>query len=209
MAIAPSAGRPLRFASWAWDRRRGALAKAIAILSSAGLVLLAFYPLGWHHHVRFIRYVHEHIGGELRAHALLEFDLTLPPFHPRVYDVDKLDPAELARRIDEGTAREWLVTDAPILHTGAASLDARARLVWSELPVYGDPELTRTSMRFVEAYNARARPPLRPLHFGACIASSAEVGQGFGAALAEAAEVADSAWKSRRPTRTCSSRPTR
>ena len=171
MALGPSFG-PGRFghrvtarlAVWGWAQRRGWPGKLLVGASFAGMALLAFVPLGWHHDVRFARFVHETFGDELHATALPEIPLHLPPFHPRVYDVDKADPAEVSRRIDAGTARSWLIADRPILQTGTP-LDDHATLVYSELPVYRDPVLTAKLMGLVDAYNASARPPLRKLRF--------------------------------------------
>jgi len=124
--------------------------------------LLAFYPLGWHHHVRFQRFVHEHVGDELSAFALPGFELGLPAYHPRVYDVEKAEPSVVAERIDAGVARPWLVVDAPQL---PPELSGRATLVWSELPTYRDAEVTARILRLVDAYNAVARAPLRRLEY--------------------------------------------
>ena len=171
MALGPSFG-PGRFArgltrrlaGWGWGHRRAWPGKLLASASTAGLIVLAFVPLGWHHNVRFTRFVHEHIGEELHATALPEIDLNLPAFHPRVYDVDKADPEELARRIEAGTARTWLIADRPILRTGTR-LDTAVTVVFSELPVYRDRELTERVMRAVDAYNASAPSFMRRLRF--------------------------------------------
>jgi phosphatidylinositol glycan class B len=165
MALGPSSGRTLRIASWAWQRRHGALAKVLAATNMAGMLLLAFVPLGWHHNVRFAKYIHDHLGDEIHATALPEISLTLPAFHPRIYDLDKAEPEEIARRIETGTHRPWLISDRPILDTGVPGLDAHAVLVWSELPVYGDPTRLAAVMRWVEAYNRHALPPMRRLRF--------------------------------------------
>jgi phosphatidylinositol glycan class B len=170
MAIGPSfdggPGRRVtaRVAAWAWARRRRWPGKLLAGWSAAGMLLLALVPLGWNHNVRFMRFVHDAIGEELHATALPEIDLSLPAFHPRVYDVDKADPAEIVRRLHAGTARRWLIADRPILRTGTA-LDARARLVYSELPLSRDERARARLMRLVDAYNAHAPPPLRRLRF--------------------------------------------
>lgn len=172
MALGPSFARSARgigavterLAAWGWARRRAWPGRALAAASFAGMTLLAFVPLGWHHNVRFTRFVHETFGDELHATALPEVDLNLPAFHPRIYDVDKADPAEVARRIEAGTARAWLIADRPALSTGT-SLDAHAVLVYSELPVWRDPVLAERAMRLVERYNAAAPAPLRRLRF--------------------------------------------
>jgi len=124
------------------------------------MIFLALWPLGWNHHVRFTNHVHDALGGVLRANALPEYDLGTPAFHGRVYDIAKLPPADLARRVDEGTAREWLVFDLP----GALppELAPRASLVWSEVP-FGDDRFLTAAAR----YDAKARPPLRPIRFRA------------------------------------------
>ncbi|MBX3204851.1 MAG: hypothetical protein KF764_07270 [Labilithrix sp.] len=153
-----------RLAGWGFLRRRAWPGRGLAGASFAGMALLAFVPLGWHHNVRFTRFVHDTFGDELHATALPEIDLNLPAFHPRVYDVDKADPAEIARRIEAGTAREWLIADRPMLRTGT-SLDGHAVLVYSELPVWRDPALAAEAMRLVDAYNASAPAPLRRLRF--------------------------------------------
>lgn len=155
----------LRSSPRAWSLRNGKLARAIALTSLSTMALLAVYPIGWHHHVRFQRYVHEHVGDELHAHALPGFELGLPAYHPRVYDVEKSEAESILRRIDEGTARPWLIADTPVLADVAPALAGRVTLVWSELPGHGDPELAARLMRVVDAYNARARPPLRRLEY--------------------------------------------
>lgn len=164
MAIGPSDGRPLRLASWLWARRWGVGAKVLVGWSFAMMVLLALWPLGWHHHVRFTRHVHALLGDELHAVALTDFDLGLPAYHGRTYDVVKAPPDEIARQLDEGTAREWLIADTPRLRTGNASLDARLHLVWTELPADGT-SLGAALLSATEAYDARARPPLRPIRY--------------------------------------------
>jgi hypothetical protein len=174
MALGPSSGvggpgaigraAIARIATWGWTRRRAWPGKLLTVASMSGMALLAFVPLGWHHNVRFSRFLHDRFGDEVRATALPEIDLSLPAFHPRIYDVDKADPAELGARIEAGTAREWLITDRPILQTGTA-LDDHATLVYSELPVFRDPILTEKAMRLVDDYNAHLQPPLRPVHF--------------------------------------------
>lgn len=164
MAIGPSSGRDLRIARFAWSMRGRAPGKVLAASSVAAMALLAFVPLGWHHDVRFARWVHEHVGEELHATALPEIDLNLPAYHPRVYDVDKADPEELARRIEAGTARPWLIADSPDLRARLPALAGHLVLVYSELPLR-DPASIERAMTLVDAYDARARPPLRPLHF--------------------------------------------
>jgi phosphatidylinositol glycan class B len=167
MALGPSAERPGRAGRVvAWCRRRRGLGWALAAWSAAGMVVLATWPIGWHHHVRFQRHVHDALGGDLVAYALPDFDLGLPAFHGRVYDVQKASPEEIARRLDEGGpgGRVWLVADTPRLRSGLPSLDARATLVWSELPMWDRPVGARI-LALAEAYDARARPPLRPLRF--------------------------------------------
>ncbi len=145
----------LALGAWPWARRRRAPAKAIAGVNLAMMGLLAVYPLGWNHHVRFMRAVHDLVGAELHAHALPDFELGLPAYHPRVYDVEKSDAETIARRIDEGTAKPWLITDAPRL---PPPLEGRATLVWSELP-------SASLLPLVDVYNAHAKAPLRRLEY--------------------------------------------
>lgn len=145
----------LRSSPRLWAMSRGALAKAVAAMSCALMLFLALYPLGWNHHVRFTRFVHDHVGDEFRAHALPEFELGLPAYHGRVYDVEKSEAALIAKRVDEGTAREWLVTDLPVL---PPELEGKATLVWTELPSFVDPS-------WVVSFNARAKAKLRRLEY--------------------------------------------
>jgi phosphatidylinositol glycan class B len=145
----------LRSSPRLWSLRNGLVAKGLVAVNFALMALLALYPLGWNHHVRFTRYVHDHVGDELHAHALPDFELGLPAYHGRVYDVEKSDAATLARRIEEGTVKPWLVTDLPLL---PPALEGKATLVWTELPSFADPQ-------WVVAYNAKARPPLRRLEY--------------------------------------------
>jgi GPI mannosyltransferase 3 len=171
MALGPSFG-PGRFgktfttriAGWGWAKRRAWPGKVLVAFSVFGMSLLAFVPLGWHHHIRFTRFVHDTVGEELHATALPEIDLSFPAFHPRIYDVDKADPQEVVRRLDAGTARTWLMADRPILKTGT-DLDRRAKLVYSELPAFDDPARAASLMHLVELYNAKAPPPLRKLRY--------------------------------------------
>jgi phosphatidylinositol glycan class B len=168
IGLGPSAAKPDRarkVAAFLWAQRTRPAAKVLAAWSTAFMLLLAIYPVGWHHHVRFQRYVHETIGEEFRANALPDFDLGLPAFHGRVYDVEKLAPDELARRIESGTARAWLVADTPRLHTGTPAIDAHLHLVWSELPFWDHPAIADALLAVVDAYDAHARPPLRPLRY--------------------------------------------
>lgn len=164
MALGPSSGRPLRIAAWGWAHRRGALAKFLAAYGFVMMTFLAVWPLGWNHHVRFTRWVDRALGDELHAYALPDFDLGLPAYHGRVYDVVKAPPEEIARALDEGTSRRWLVADTPRLRTGVPSLDARMHLVWTELPGEGTAA-GDAILRLAEAYDAHARPPLRPITF--------------------------------------------
>ncbi len=163
LAIAPSVGSTNRFSAWAWKKRNGALAKALAVMSFLGMALLAFYPLGWHHHVRFTKYVHDHMNDELVAYAPLEFDLGLPAWHPKVWQIEKHDEATIVRLLDEDQgARRWLVTDLPRLE---APLADRATLVWSEEPFYDNATLHGPMRSLIDAYNARSGGPLRRLRF--------------------------------------------
>lgn len=145
----------LRSSPRLWALRRSRLAKALVFVNFALMLLLAFYPLGWNHHVRFTRFLHQHVGDEFRAHALPEFELGLPAYHGRVFDIEKSDAASIAQRIDEGTAKEWLVTDLPVL---PPELEGKATLVWTELPSFVDPS-------WVRSYNALAKSRLRRLEY--------------------------------------------
>jgi phosphatidylinositol glycan class B len=166
MALAPSLlsgkGR-LWIATWAWNKRSGVLGKFMI----ASSMLLAFVPLGWHHNVRFARYVHDHLDDELHATVLPDIDLSLPAFHPRVYDLEKLDPEEIGLRLEAKTLSRntWLVADRPILHTGVPALDSRATLVWSELPLHHDEGMRKRLMRSIDSYNAHRPSVMRPLRF--------------------------------------------
>lgn len=185
LAVAPGPARAARVAAWLWARRRGAAARALAAYNLGALALLALWPIGWHHHVPFTRHARARFGEELRVHALPDFDLGLPAYHPRVYDVAKAPPEDVLRAVEDGTSRGWLVADTPRLRTGLPALDARATLEWSELPVFRDAAATDAVLRVVDAYNARARPPLRPLTFRSLYrlsggASSSEGARGRG-----------------------------
>jgi phosphatidylinositol glycan class B len=166
MAIGPSfanpSGRLERSASWCWAKRSAWSAKALAVASFAGMLLLAFVPLNWRLNVRFTRHLHDMIGDELHATALPEVGLYLPAFHPRIYDVDRADPEEIARRLDAGTARRWLITDRPTLD--GTPLEHRAELVYSELPLFEDVERRQQLTRLLLAADAKL-PGSRKLRF--------------------------------------------
>lgn len=120
--------------------------------------VLAFIPLGWHTNARFMRWEHDHIGDELHAIALPEINLNFPAFRPRIYDVQKADPEEIARRVAVGSAPKWLIADFPAMKTGTA-LDSYAKLAYTELPFY------ETTLPWIDWYNAHAFGPLRQVHF--------------------------------------------
>jgi phosphatidylinositol glycan class B len=151
-----------RLAKWASSQSTKWPAKLLAAWSSAFMLLLAFFPLGWNHDVRFTRALHDRFGDEVHATVFPEIELDLPPFHPRVWDVDKADPAEVERRVRAGTARDWLITALPSLPPGVSDV---ATLVDSELPGATDPGCRASLMRLVDAYNARAKMPLRRLRY--------------------------------------------
>ncbi|MFO0741266.1 MAG: hypothetical protein U0270_35550 [Labilithrix sp.] len=160
MAAGPSFAREgwtVRAARALWPLRERWPAKVLAATSFAGMALLAFYPLGWNQHARFMKFVHDRFGDELVAAALPDVDVTLPAYHPRIYDVINEKPEETARRLEAGTARRWLIADDPVLRTGTI-VDTRAVVVFSELPRFADPS-------WVDAYNARAPAALRRLRF--------------------------------------------
>lgn len=165
MAIGPSRGRPLRISAWGWRHRRGVLAVGLTVWSTAIMLLLAFWPIGWNHHVRFQRHVYEIVGGDLHAYALPDFDLGLPAFHGPVYDVEKRSPEEIASRLDSPDARSWLITDSPSLDTGVPKLERRATLVWSEVPFFEHPAIASFFLRMANGYDAYAKAPLRPIRF--------------------------------------------
>lgn len=166
MAIGPSSSARLPgISAWGWRRRRGAIGVLLGTSSVLGMLLLMFVPLGWHHNVRFMRFLHDRLGDELHATALPDINLNQPPFHPRVYDVDKADPEEIARRIDAGTARPFVLADRPVLHTGVDGLDRRVTVEWSELPFYEDRAWAEKAMGWIDRYNRTFCPPSRPLKF--------------------------------------------
>ncbi len=168
MALGPSggAGRFVdRLAARGWSIGRRWPGKLLATFSFAGMLLLAFVPLGWNHNVRFTRFLHDRFGREVHATMLTDADQHLPAFHPAVYDVDRATPEEVARRIEAGTAREWLIADHPVLRTNSPLLDARAKLVFSELYGYRDPLFVERALGVVDAYNGSLGAVLRPLRF--------------------------------------------
>jgi phosphatidylinositol glycan class B len=171
MALGPSFGpapfRPdvvERIARAGWSNRWSWPARLLALASTIVMVLLAFTAPGWNHNVRFSRFLHDRFGDEFHATVSPEITLSGPAFHPRVYDVDKADPTEMMRRIEAGTARDWFVTDDPIMRTGT-KLDAHAELVFSELPFFRIPWLAAHEMALVDAYNTHALPRMRRLHY--------------------------------------------
>ena len=149
-----------RAAAFVW--RRTCALRVLAVWSFVFLAVLALWPVGWHHHVRFQRYVHDSIGDSFHAVALPDFDLGLPAFHARVYDVQKASAEDILETLH---GAKLLVADSPRLRSGNAELDARATLVWSELPCFRNRALTDRAMRAIDAYNAIAKPPLRPLRY--------------------------------------------
>lgn len=156
-------------AAFVWSRRdRGglrALVVVLALWNGAVAMLLAVYPIGWNHHVPFARFVEREMGSTIHAHALPEFDLGLPAFHPRTYDIEKADASVVAQRLAEGTAKPYLIVDDAVLHTGEPAIDEHAVLVYTELPFADDPARRRWLADRVAAYNAYAKPPLRPVRY--------------------------------------------
>lgn len=154
LATGDTPGRLARVGAFLHARRRNPV---LLFANFAPLVLLALYPIGWNHHVRFVRAMHDRFGDSFHAAVFPEIELTPPPFHGRELVLEKLDAEMLARRIAEGTAPSYLVTDRPDLD------DPHLELVWSELP--GSGELHHRLAGWVDAYNDRAKPPLRRLRY--------------------------------------------
>jgi len=169
MAIRPSAAgsRLSGVASWTRTQLARWPGRALVIASFAMMALLTFFPLGWHQHARFVKVMREKWGDNMHASvaALPEVDLHYPTYHPGIWDVENIAPDELARRIEAGTAREWLITDYATMRTGNATVDSNATLVYSELPGYSDPAWHARMVRLVDWYNANMQSPLRPLRF--------------------------------------------
>jgi phosphatidylinositol glycan class B len=171
LAITPrAAARRSRtdvLAARAWGWRRTWPGKLLAGWSTAFALLLAFFPLGWNHHVRFFRALHDRFGDEVHATALPDVELFVPPFHPRVWDVAAADPDEVALRLAAESPSvsprdEWLIAPLPNLPPPIA---ARAELVASELPGAQDPSTRARLVSLVDAYNAHADTPLRKLRY--------------------------------------------
>lgn len=154
LATGDTPGRLARVGAFLHARRQNPV---LLVANFVPLVLLAFYPIGWNHHVRFVRAMHERFGDSFHAAVFPEIELTPPPFHGRELVLEKLDADTLARRIAEGHAPSYLVTDRPDLD------DPHLELVWSELPGRGD--LHHRLAGWVDAYNASAKPPLRRLRY--------------------------------------------
>ncbi len=167
MAIAPSSGRANRVATWGWRHRNGRLAKALCVWSFAMMLVLAFWPLGWNHHVRFQEFIqHDRaLAGDLKTYALPEFDLGLPAFHGHIYDIEKVAPDVIAQHLSTGNAREWLVVDTPRPWSGVPALGTRASLVWSEVPFFAYPPLALVFAELASRYDEAVRPPLRAIRF--------------------------------------------
>lgn len=154
LATGDTPGRLARVGAFLYARRRNPV---LLVANFVPLVLLALYPIGWNHHVRFVRAMHDRFGDSFHAAVFPEIELTPPPFHGRELVLEKLDAETLARRIAEGRAPAYLVTDRPDLE------DPHLELVWSELP--GTGALHHRLAGWVDAYNASARPPLRRLRY--------------------------------------------
>jgi GPI mannosyltransferase 3 len=170
MALSPHRSRFVRIdeiAKWVDRQKSRWPGKVVVVTSFVMMALLAFFPLGWHQHARFVKVLRERFGDDLhqRVSALPEIDLHYPTYHPGVWDVDNIDPNDLARKIDDGTAREWLMTDHAVMRTGNATVDSSTTLVYSELPLWSDPEWRGRMVRWVDWYNANVQHPLRPLRF--------------------------------------------
>lgn len=167
VAVAPDGGRPSRVSARLWRRRATLPVRVLAGWNFAVMALLAFWPLGWHHHVRFQHALAQHGQAELRAFALPDFDLGLPAFHGRTYDVVKLPADAIVRALDAGDARTWLVTEdvGTELRSGSPALDARATLVWSEVPFFDQPALAHAFVAATAFYERHRGGPLRPIRF--------------------------------------------
>lgn len=167
VAVAPEIGRTNRLSAALWERRATLPVRLLVVWNFVVMALLAVWPLGWHHHVRFQHALQQRGLAEVRVYALPDFDLGLPAFHGRRYDVMKLPPDAIARAIDAGGADAWLVTEATgsELHSGSTELDARASLVWSEVPFFDHPALARAIVAATELYDRRRGGPLRPIRY--------------------------------------------
>jgi phosphatidylinositol glycan class B len=160
LGFGPGQGRPVAWAKRMWIRRRGVGARALVGWNFAGMVLLAFYPLGWNHHARFYRLLHDASIDTLRAYSFARVD-PAPPYTPAVFDVQVTTPEHIADDLAAGSARPYLVASQPRLHTGLAVIDRRAVLVGSEIPGWQIASLRSAVVRWTDSYNEVARPPFR------------------------------------------------
>ena len=160
LAAGNSSPRLARVGAWLHARRKNPF---LLFANFAPMLLLALYPLGWNHHVRFERAMHERFGDSFDGAVLPEIELNPPPFHMKDRHLEKMDPETLGHRVEAGTAPEWLIADRPVLTTGVPSVDSRYTVVYSELP--GDDALRSRLAAWVDAYNAHAKAPLRRLRY--------------------------------------------
>lgn len=170
MALAPTPDRDPsdlveRIAAWGWERRARGPVKALVVASFMVMALLAVYPLNWQRHARFIRVLRANVGEEFHGMALPDVEPHYPEYHPAIFDLEIVDDAELARRIEAGTAREWLIADDATRGSGSAYVDAHITLVYSELPGYRSPWWRERMLEITGYYNAHQRAPLRPITF--------------------------------------------
>jgi phosphatidylinositol glycan class B len=164
LGFGPGEGRPVKWATRMWQHRWGAGGKLVAGWNFCGMVLLAFYPLGWNHHARFYRLVHDASIEELHAYAL-GVVREAPPYTPAVFDVATTAPEEIGDDLVAGRARPYLVTPQPRLQTGVAALDGNATLIDSEMPAWNIGWFREAVLTLTDAYNAMARPPLRQVEW--------------------------------------------
>lgn len=121
-----------------WDRRRSLLARIAFADSALGLVLLAFYPLGWCADVKFYEYVYHHV--EPGAHLWIRAGWGFPeyPFYRRSpWRAQPIgDAGAVASGHDEPS---YFVTPLPYVAPDARSPGREPVLVYSEFPGWRYP----------------------------------------------------------------------
>jgi phosphatidylinositol glycan class B len=135
-----------------WNWRNSVAAKAMAVLSVAGMIYFALYPFGVRPHMPMAQYLYRHAPPVI--HSFGEPFRSYPMYRPADFRTEQLkSPAQLNALLDKGPV--YLLSDRPA--PPALPGNARATLLYSEFPLaqFGFGDVGTRYIQFYTGFAAR------------------------------------------------------
>ena len=134
-----------------WNWRNSIAAKAMAVLSLAGMIYFALYPFGVRPHIPMAQYLYRHVTGPIYSFAA-PFQ-SYPRYRRAGFRSEKLrSPMHLEGLLDQGPI--YLLSNSPV-QPPATPADAVVTLLYSEFPLarFG---FGAAGTRYIQGYTAFA-----------------------------------------------------